>query len=73
MRPQQPGGGYYQMQYPVQLPPPTHFSIDVECIATGPTHLDRAVAQISLVVSPRSAARRRAPRPGRRSPAQAEP
>ena len=36
-------------------PPPlnpyvaTHFSIDVECVATGTTHHDRAIAQIALV------------------------
>lgn len=44
--------GPYKTQYTPQSFPPTHFSIDVECIATGPTHLERAVAQISLVVSP---------------------
>ena len=42
--------GAYLLQHAELLPPPTHYSIDVECIATGPTHLDRAVAQISLVV-----------------------
>ncbi len=31
---------------------PAYFSIDVECVATGPKHDDRDVAQISLVVSP---------------------
>lgn len=28
-----------------------YYSIDVECVATGASHNDRAVAQISLVVS----------------------
>ena len=31
------------------LAPPTHFCIDVECIASGLSHLDRVPAQISLV------------------------
>lgn len=33
------------------LPPATHFSIDVECVATGVDHNARSVAQFSLVVS----------------------
>lgn len=36
---------------PHAVPPASHFCIDVECVATGPTHNDRAVAQIALVVS----------------------
>jgi hypothetical protein len=39
----------YQVPVP-QLPPPTHFSVDVECVATGMDHRSRAVAQIALVV-----------------------
>ena len=35
---------------------PDYFSIDVECVATGSKHDDRDVAQISLVVRPRSCA-----------------
>ena len=35
---------------PGAVPPATHFCIDVECVATGTTHNDRAVAQIALVV-----------------------
>ena len=31
------------------FPPPTHFCIDVECVATGTTHGDRAVAHVALV------------------------
>ena len=41
----------YNSQDYVQRPP-AYFSIDVECVATGPKHDDRDVAQISLVVSP---------------------
>ena len=32
------------------LPPATHYSIDVECVATGLDHNARGVAQIALVV-----------------------
>lgn len=39
--------------------PPTHFSIDVECVATGTDHNARAVAQISLVVGAAPPRRRR--------------
>lgn len=35
----------------VPLPQATHFSIDVECVATGVDHNARSVAQFSLVVS----------------------
>lgn len=50
--------GMYQYypapMYPAPMrfaPPPTprHFSIDVECVAIGPGHNDREVAQIALV------------------------
>lgn len=43
----QNGNGMYMNH---QTPPPaTHYSIDVECVATGRDHNSRAVAQISLV------------------------
>lgn len=29
--------------------PPVRYAIDVECVATGPTHNDRAVAQVAVV------------------------
>lgn len=46
----------YQMQYfpyatAYAAAPATHFSIDVECVATGFTHNARAVAQVAIVVS----------------------
>ena len=41
------GGGMYRQ---TSLPPATHYSIDVECVATGVDHNARDVAQISLVV-----------------------
>jgi hypothetical protein len=44
----QNGSGMYMNQQSVA--PATHFSIDVECVATGRDHNARAVAQISLVV-----------------------
>ena len=31
------------------LPPPTHYCIDVECCASGTSHNDRVISQISLV------------------------
>ena len=34
---------------PSAAPPPTLLAIDVECVATGHTHNDRAVAQIAVV------------------------
>eukprot|EP00047_Mylnosiga_fluctuans_P001555 m.220881 g.220881 ORF g.220881 m.220881 type:complete len:274 (-) comp10474_c0_seq1:71-892(-) len=51
-------GGMYpvRMAYPGPMMPmfapppvPKYFSIDVECVATGPGHNDRAVAQVALV------------------------
>lgn len=44
----QNGSGSYMNQQ--TLPPATHYSIDVECVATGRDHNARTVAQISLVV-----------------------
>jgi len=38
---------YYQMQMANR--PPPYFSLDVECVATGPKHDSRAVAQVALV------------------------
>jgi hypothetical protein len=31
------------------LPPPMHYCIDVECCASGTSHNDRVISQISLV------------------------
>jgi len=38
-------------QYQQQMAnrPPPYYSLDVECVATGAKHNDRAVAQIALV------------------------
>ena len=44
----QNGNGMYMNHQ--TAPPATHYSIDVECVATGRDHNSRAVAQISLVV-----------------------
>ena len=41
----------YQMSLGYTQPVVTHFSIDVECVATGTDHNSRSVAQIALVVS----------------------
>ena len=42
----------YQMPLGYLQPAATHFSIDVECVATGRDHNSRSVAQFALVVSP---------------------
>ena len=52
------GSGYHQQAPPDQAyggygynsRAPAYYSIDVECVAVGPTHIDRAVAQVALVV-----------------------
>ncbi len=47
------GGHYdpYQMFPGYAQPAATHYSIDVECVATGTDHNSRSVAQFALVVS----------------------
>eukprot|EP00884_Botryococcus_braunii_P007760 jgi/Botrbrau1/16986/Bobra.49_2s0045.1 len=49
MPPYPPYGQYPPYYYEPYAAPPTYFSIDVECVATGLTHNARAAAQVAVV------------------------